>query len=172
VPESPWEERALLTRAGDRVVIGPLHSNQHRALFAIFDDVVGSGDGYPQSPPLTEAVFESTWVTSVTLSVVARLAGAVVGAYYLKPNFPGRAAHIANAGYVVDSAHRRLGLGRLLVEDSLWRAPLLGFDAMQFNLVFSTNPARSLYEELGWRQIGRLPDAVDGEDAVIYWRRV
>jgi GNAT superfamily N-acetyltransferase len=151
-------------------VIGPLSSSEHPALYAIFDDVVSSGDGYPQAPPLTEAVFESTWVTSVTLSVVARLAGDVVGAYYLKPNFPGRAAHIANAGYVVDSGHRRLGIGRLLVEDSLWRAPLLGFDAMQFNLVFSTNPARSLYEELGWRQIGLLPDAVDGEDAVIYWR--
>jgi GNAT superfamily N-acetyltransferase len=166
------EERSMLTEAGDEVVIGPLDSSEHQALFAIFDDVVARGDGYPQAPPLTGAVFESTWVTSVTLSVVARRAGRVVGAYYLKPNFPGRAAHIANAGYVVESSCRRHGLGRLLVEDSLWRAPRLGFDAIQFNLVFATNPARSLYEELGWRQIGLLPDAVDGEDAVIYWRRV
>jgi GNAT superfamily N-acetyltransferase len=172
VATSPSEQRSLLTRAGDRIVIGPLDAGEHQALFAIFDDVVARGDGYPQAPPLTRAVFDSTWVTSVTLSVVARVAGAVVGAYYLKPNFPGRAAHIANAGYVVDSAHRRHGIGRLLVEDSLWRAPRLGFDAIQFNLVFSTNPARSLYEELGWQQIGRLPDAVDGEDALIYWRRV
>jgi GNAT superfamily N-acetyltransferase len=117
-------------------------------------------------------MFDATWVTPVTLVVVARLEGAVAGGYYLKPNFPGRAAHIANAGYVVAAAHRRRGIGRLLVEDSLRRAPLLGFDAIQFNLVFASNPARALYEELGWREIGRLPDAVDGDDAVIYWRRV
>jgi GNAT superfamily N-acetyltransferase len=96
----------------------------------------------------------------------------VAGAYYLKPNFPGRAAHIANAGYVVDDRQRGGGVGRLLVEDSVWRAPLLGFDAIQFNLVFAGNRARALYEELGWREIGRVPEAVEGEDAVIYWRRV
>ena len=55
-----------------------------------------------------------------------------------------------------------------LVLDSIERAPRHGFDAIQFNLVFASNPARRLYEELGWREIGRVPEAVDGEDAVIY----
>ena len=48
----------------------------------------------------------------------------------------------------------------------------LGFDALQFNLVFASNPARRLYERLGFEMIGRIPEAVDGEDAVIYWRRL
>jgi GNAT superfamily N-acetyltransferase len=95
-----------------------------------------------------------------------------VGAYYLKPNFVGKAAHIANAGYLVAAAVRRRGVGRALIEDSVLRAPLAGFDAIQFNLVFESNPARALYEELGWRETGRVPDAVNGEDAVIYWRSV
>ncbi len=168
---SPSSPRRLRTRRGDAVEIGPIADAEHDALFDLFTHVVDSGEGYPHAPPLTRGMFESTWVTSVSLTVVARL-DTVVGAYYLKPNFPGRAAHIANAGYVVASGSRRRGIGRLLVEDSLWRAPLLGFDAMQFNLVFSNNPARALYEELGWRQIGLIPGAVDGEDALIYWRRV
>jgi GNAT superfamily N-acetyltransferase len=172
VTPSPLEERRLRTRGGDALVIGPLTDADHVPLFALFEEIVDSGAGYPHAPPLTAEMFDATWVTPVTLTVVARLDRTVVGAYYLKPNFPGRAAHIANAGYVVDVAHRGAGIGRLLVEDSLWRAPLLGFDAMQFNLVFAGNPARALYEELGWRQIGVLPDAVDGEDAVIYWRQV
>jgi GNAT superfamily N-acetyltransferase len=166
------EQRSPVTRAGSPVVLGPLVGTEHDALFALFADIVASGDGYPHAPPLTREVFDATWVTPVTLAVAARLDGDLAGAYYLKPNFPGRAAHIANAGYAVAAAHRRRGIGRLLVEDSLWRAPLLGFDAIQFNLVFASNPARALYEELGWREIGRLPDAVDGDDAVIYWRRV
>jgi GNAT superfamily N-acetyltransferase len=172
VAASPRKERALDIPGGGTLVIGPLSGAEHDALFDIFAEVVDSGEGYPQAPPLTRGMFDSTWVGPVTLAVAARLGGVLVGAYYLKPNFPGRAAHIANAGYVVAAAHRRHGVGRFLVEDSVWRAPLLGFDAIQFNLVFASNPARSLYEELGWREIGRLPDAVDGEEAVIYWRQV
>ena len=41
---------------------------------------------------------------------------------------------------------------------------------MQFNLVFESNPARRMYEQLGFSEIGRVPGAIDGEDAVIYWR--
>ena len=59
-----------------------------------------------------------------------------------------------------------------MVEDSIVRAPRLGFDAIQFNLVFASNPARALYEELGWSEIGRVPEAVGSEDAVIYWRNL
>jgi GNAT superfamily N-acetyltransferase len=166
------QQRTVSSRAGDVVALGPVAAAEHDALFDIFADIVATGSGYPQAPPLTREMFDATWVTPVTMTVVARLGGAVAGAYYLKPNFPGRAAHIANAGYAVAAARRGRGIGRLLVEDSLWRAPLLGFRAMQFNLVFAGNPARSLYEELGWREIGRIPEAVEGEDALIYWRRL
>jgi hypothetical protein len=41
---------------------------------------------------------------------------------------------------------------------------------MMFNLVFESNPARGLYERMGFQAIGRIPAAVPGEDAVIYWR--
>jgi ribosomal protein S18 acetylase RimI-like enzyme len=40
------------------------------------------------------------------------------------------------------------------------------------NLVLESNPARRLYERLGFEAIGRVPEAVSGEDAFIYWRRV
>ncbi len=140
-------------------------------LFEIFADAVLRGDGYPESAPLQPDRFAASWVEPPVV-VVARLEGAVVGAYYLKPNFPGRAAHIANAGYVVASAHRGAGIGRRLVEDSIGRARAAGFDAIMFNLVFESNRARSLYERLGWREIGRVPRAVDGEPAVVYWRDV
>ena len=41
---------------------------------------------------------------------------------------------------------------------------------MQFNLVFESNPARGMYQRLGFTEVGRIPKAVDGEDALIYWR--
>jgi len=98
--------------------------------------------------------------------------GRLAGSYYLKPNFAGRAAHIANAGYFVVPERRGQGVGEALVVDSFDEGRRLGFDALQFNLVFESNPARRLYERLGFEVVGRIPDAVDGEDAIVYWRRL
>ncbi len=160
------------TASGIEVELGPLRLDERVALFDLFFGIVERLEGFPQAPPLTDEVFEATWIAPVTLAVAARVDDALAGAYYLKPNFAPRAGHIANAGYVVSPAQRRRGLGRAMLEDSIERAPLLGFDAIQFNLVFESNPARALYEALGWTAIGRIPRAVDGEDAVIYWRSV
>jgi ribosomal protein S18 acetylase RimI-like enzyme len=46
----------------------------------------------------------------------------------------------------------------------------LGFDAMMFNLVFESNTARQMYRRLGFEEVGRIPRAVEAEDALIYWR--
>jgi GNAT superfamily N-acetyltransferase len=138
------------TAAGVPVTIGPLLAAEVEPLFALFAEIVAAGDGYPHAPPLTREVFEGTWVRPVTTVVAARIEGRLSGAYYLKPNFAGRGAHIANAGYLVTARDRGSGVGTALVEDSIWRSPLLGFDAVQFNLVFASNPARALYERLGW----------------------
>src|SRR5207237_8049769 len=108
-----------------------------------------------EAAPLPPARCAASWVDPA-VGVGARLADEAVGAYYLKPNFPDRAAHIANAGYVVAREHRGAGIGRRLVEDSIVRASAAGFDAIMFNLVFESNPARPLYEGLGWSEIGRV----------------
>jgi GNAT superfamily N-acetyltransferase len=158
--------------AGAEVDIGPIRVDEIDALFDLFGRIVGRGEGFPHAAPLTRAAFDATWVQPVTVVVAARIETELAGAYYLKPNQPGRAAHIANAGYLVDGPFRGRGVGRALVTDSITRAPQYGFDAIQFNLVFESNPARRLYEELGWVNIGRVPAAVDGEDALIYWRAV
>jgi GNAT superfamily N-acetyltransferase len=145
-------------------------SDDHAELFAAFGDIVSRGDGFPQSPPLSWAQFEEDWIAHSSAVWIARVDGSLAGGYYVKPNFVGRAAHIANAGYFVSAPFRGSGLGRALVEHSLRETGRLGFDALQFNLVFASNPARRMYRDLGFEEIGRIPAAVDGEDAVIYWR--
>ena len=143
---------------------------EHDELFDAFSRIVAAGEGFPQAAPLTRAEFDDYWIAHSSAVCVARFGGYFGGAYYIKPNFVGRAAHIANAGYFVLSPYRGTGVGRALVEHSLHEARRLGFDAMQFNLVFESNQARSLYDRLGFKEVGRIPDAVDGEDALIYWR--
>jgi GNAT superfamily N-acetyltransferase len=153
------------------LVLADAVEGDRQRLFEIFADAVERGDGYPEAPPLQADRFAANWIDPPVV-VVGRLAGEVVGAYYLKPNYPGRASHVANAGYVVARGHRGAGIGRRLVEDSITRARAAGFDAIMFNLVFESNPARPLYERLGWRRIGRVPRAVNTEPAIIYWRDV
>lgn len=94
----------------------------------------------------------------------------VVGSYFVRSNFPAFAAHIAQGGYTVCSAARRQGIGRLMVEDSIRQAWTLGYTAMMFNLILEDNPSRALYESVGFVVIGRIPDAKNGQDGMIYWR--
>ena len=91
--------------------------------------------------------------------------GVVIAGFFLKSNFPGRAKHIANAGYMVRQAARGKGLGRLLCEASLTLAKQHGFQAIQFNVVFSENlPAVALYKRLGFGIIGTIPKAIRNPD--------
>ena len=139
-------------------------------LYTAFNRIVGAGEGFPQRAPLTREEFDDYWIRHSSAVSVARFGGYLIGASYIKPNYVGRAAHIANAGYFVLSPYRGTGVGRTLVEHSLREARRLGFDAMVFNLVFESNPARAMYRRLGFDEVGRIPGAVEGEDAVIYWR--
>jgi ribosomal protein S18 acetylase RimI-like enzyme len=145
-------------------------SHDHDELYVAFSAIVGAREGFPQQPPLTREDFDEYWIRPASAVSVACSGGYLVGASYIKPNYVGRAAHIANAGYFVVAAHRGTGVGRSLVEHSLREARRLGFDAMMFNLVFESNPARAMYRRLGFDEVGRVPRAVEGEDAVICWR--
>ncbi len=145
-------------------------ADDYDEVFVAFSRIVAAGEGFPQSPPVTRREFDEYFVDHSSAVCVARFGGYLIGAYYVKPNFVGRASHIANAGYFVLTPYRGTGVGRMLVQHSLGEARRQGFDAMMFNLVFETNPARSLYRRLGFEEIGRIPGAVDGEDALIYWR--
>jgi ribosomal protein S18 acetylase RimI-like enzyme len=165
--------RAVRTFSGVELTVAEAGALDHDELYQAFSRVVAAGEGYPQTPgPITVDEFDDYWLDHKSLVVVARMGGDLAGSYYLKPNFAGRAAHIANAGYFVVQGRRGQGIGEALVRHSLDEARGLGFDALQFNLVFESNPARRLYERLGFEVVGRIPEAVDGEDAVVYWRRL
>ena len=141
-------------------------------LFHLYALVVEEGRAFPAVSPATRDDFESAWIQGKTIVLVARSGSRLAGSYHLVPNYSGRAAHIGNAGYMVHPDFRRQGIGRALVEHSIAEAPRHGFDALMFNLVFESNPARHLYEGFGFQAVGRVPEAVEGEDAIVYWRKV
>ena len=58
---------------------------------------------------------------------------------YLKPNQPALGAHVCNCGYIVDENARGQGGASAMCKHSQKEAVRLGFIAMQYNLVVSTN---------------------------------
>ena len=53
--------------------------------------------------------------------------GDVLGAFYVKPNFPGRCSHVCNGGFITDPRFRQRGVGRLMGVAFLALARDLGY---------------------------------------------
>ena len=149
-------------------------------LAKLYDRIVAEGTSYPHERPLAEDEFQDYWVrgksTVVAYERPRKTNADLLGAFYLKPNWPGRARHVANAGFIVAAEWRNRGLGWLLGAVMLDYAKELGYRSVIFNLVFTENHvARHLWEKLGFRVLSVIPGAVrknDGQyqDALIMFR--
>lgn len=129
-------------------------------IWPILSEVFGRGDTYSFAPDTSEQEGFRLWLEAPLATYVAVEDGQIVGTYFMKPNQPGLGAHVANAGYAVSSAARGKGIGRALCEHSLGEARALGFKALQFNFVVSTNTvAVELWQKCGFTIAGRLPKA-------------
>ena len=146
------------------------------AAMGIWNEVVRDGIAFPQLEELTEQNADTFFTSqSFTGLAVDSETGEVVGLYILHPNNVGRCGHIANTSYAVKSGKRGLHIGEQLVKHSLAMAADLGFRIMQFNAVVASNiHALHLYERLGFRQLGVIPQGFlmkDGhyEDIVLLY---
>jgi ribosomal protein S18 acetylase RimI-like enzyme len=89
---------------------------------------------------------------------VAEENGKLLGTYYIKSNQPGGGEHVCNCGYMVSSAARGRGIASAMCGHSQKIAGELGYKAMQFNFVVSTNEsAVKLWHRLGFVTAGTLP---------------
>jgi len=129
-------------------------------ILAIARELVEDGTTYVFDPGTSDEALAAYWLDPGVRRYVAEAGGEVGGVYLLRPNQPGRGSHVANAAYAVARRFAGRGLGRAMGEHSLAEARRLGFSAMQFNLVVSTNePAVALWTSLGFGIVGRLPGA-------------
>jgi len=131
------------------------------AVWRLLQPVFRAGETFPHDTAITEAEAQVAWVEqSQAVMVAVDATGALVGTYYLRPNSLALGAHVANAGYVVAEHCRRQGIGSRLSQHSLQAARRLGFRAMQFNLVVSTNTAGiRCWQRNGFQVVGTLPGA-------------
>jgi L-amino acid N-acyltransferase YncA len=142
------------------LTIRPAIDADRDAIWNIFHEVVATGDTYVFDPSTSREEALAYWFRDDTRTYVAERDGKIAGSYVLRPNRPGLGAHVSNASFIVAKNARGIGLGRAMGEHCLSEARRLGFRAMQFNFVVSTNEsAVNLWEKLGFKIVGTLPGA-------------
>jgi GNAT superfamily N-acetyltransferase len=130
------------------------------AIWTIFHSVIASGDTYAFDSQMPRQEALAYWFRSDTHTYVAESDGRVVGTYILRANHLGSGSHVANAAFMVAPDAQGQGIGRAMGEHCLNEARRLGFRAMQFNFVVSTNEsAIRLWQRLGFKIVGTLPEA-------------
>lgn len=129
-------------------------------IWSIFQSVIRPGDTYVFDPDMSGDDALAYWFAAGTQSYVLEEGGRIIGTYILRPNQPARGSHVANAAFMVLPECRGAGAGREMGEHCLAEARRLGFRAMQFNFVVSTNEvAVRLWRQLGFEIVGTLPGA-------------
>ncbi len=129
------------------------------AVWEIFHQVIARGDTYVFDPTTPKQDMEQHWFAPYMKTYVLEHNQQLAGTYILKPNFIGAGSHIANASYMVHPEKQGQGMGHILCEHSIQEARRLGFLAIQFNIVVSTNQAAIvLWKKHGFAIIGTTPD--------------
>jgi L-amino acid N-acyltransferase YncA len=124
--------------------------------------IVSAGQTYAWDPQTSEPDARKLWMSpAARVFVVADGDRRIVASAYVKPNYGGPAARVANAGFMVDPEQAGRGVGRRLAEHVLREAARDGYRAMVFNAVVATNPAVGLWRSLGFAVLGTVPEAFD-----------
>lgn len=148
-------------------------SGDEPGLYAIFRTVVEAGGQFPYESSSIEE-FKRLFLTSQSRVFVCKSKeGEIIGGFYLRTNFPDHSESIANAAYMIGEQFRGRGIGRRLIEASLELAKVLGYRAMQYNMVLSENSvAIDLYRKLGFETMATIPRAGSDRVGYVMYRKI
>jgi L-amino acid N-acyltransferase YncA len=133
------------------------------AIWPFLHDIVAAGDTFSWAPDTSEEQARAMWLKQPPgrTFVAVDDDGTVLGTAETHPNQPagGPAAHVANAGFMVDPGHSGKGVGRALAQHVIEQARADGYRAMAFNAVVETNTvAVALWCSLGFEIVATLPE--------------
>ena len=129
-------------------------------IWPIFHEIAAAGETYAYPRETTKEDAQKLWIDYPRKTYVFEEDGGVLGTYFIKTNQAGPGDHVCNCGYMVSSKARGKGIATVMCDHSQKVAIELGYKAMQFNFVASSNEgAVKLWNELGFETVGRLPKA-------------
>jgi L-amino acid N-acyltransferase YncA len=145
-----------------KIVIEPFRDHHWLGFWPIFSEIVAARESYAYDDGLSQDEARRLWIEQPPGRTVVAIDGngTVLGSAKMGPNRSGPGSHVATASFMVGSAIRGGGIGRLLGEYALDWARAQGYRSMQFNAVVETNVgAVQLWQKLGFEIVGRVPEA-------------
>ncbi len=140
--------------------IRPADQSDFESIWRIFKAVIASEETYVFAADTPREDALAFWFAEGVRTYVAEDSERIAGMYRLAPNRRDLGDHVGNASFMVDPAHSGQGVGKAMGLHCLAEARRLGFMAMQFNFVVSTNEAAvALWKKLGFSIVGTLPKA-------------
>jgi ribosomal protein S18 acetylase RimI-like enzyme len=146
------------------------------AIWTILQPIFRAGDTYTIDPGISSEGALAYWSAATSHVYVAEVGGQMLGTFYIKRNQAGGGAHVCNCGFATSNAAQGKGIARHMLDHALAEAARLGFEAMQFNFVVSTNTrAIAIWKRAGFQTVGRLPGAFihprhGKTDALVMWK--
>lgn len=130
------------------------------SIWSIFYEIASTGETYAYDKNITKKKAFKLWMEYPRKTFVFEENGEILGTYYIVTNHSGPGDHVCNCGYMVSANARGRGLATSMCEHSQELAKQLGYKAMQFNFVASSNAgAIRLWSKLGFETVGILPKA-------------
>ena len=140
--------------------ISEITKSDFESFWPVFKAIITAQETYAFDPDINFESAYNLWCLSPQKAYVIKENGLILGSYYIKPNASGPSSHISNCGYMVSPESRGKGIARKLCLHSQKIALDLGYSAMQFNSVVSSNEvAINLWKKLGYKIIGTIPKA-------------
>jgi ribosomal protein S18 acetylase RimI-like enzyme len=130
------------------------------AVWDIIEPILRAGETYALPRDWSRADALAYWYAPDHTVFVAQAEGEILGTYLLHANHKGGGAHVANCGYMTHAQAFGRGIARAMCKHSIEYAADVGFRAMQFNFVVSTNErAVALWKAFGFQIVGCVPGA-------------
>lgn len=143
-------------------LIRPAKADDHDAIWALLKPVIRAGETLAVPRDMDRISALALWLSPDRATRLLVEDGAVLGIFYVRANQHGGGAHVANAGFVTAANATGRGVARAMCAASFDLARGLGYRAMQFNFVLSTNDrAVALWRAMGFAIVGRLPGVFD-----------
>ena len=145
--------------------INEITKRDFESFWPVFKEVVMAQETYAFDSDIDFETAYNLWCLAPQKAYAIKENGQILGSYYLKANASGPSSHISNCGYMVSPESRGKGVARRLCLHSQEIAIELGYTAMQFNSVVSTNEiAINLWKKLGFNIIGTIPNAYNHKE--------
>ncbi len=143
------------------IVIRPAGAADTPVIWGIIEPAIRGGETLALNRDIDRDVALSTyWMRPDNSVFIAEHNGVPVGSYFLRANQSGGGGHVCNAGYATVPTASGKGVARAMCEHSLSMAAQMGFTAMQYNFVVSSNDrAVRLWQSCGFDIVGRIPAA-------------